>query len=139
MNTLDTTETTTVDTVSTATAETVTENITLPTMEELKATPEEEAAGRYMYLLKVARRISREMSAKSIRRVLLALAEFPLQESEKPELKEKREHQLFQVIYEINAAKGIVLNYARKLEDERKSKAAEVPVAEKENNESKAE
>lgn len=80
---------------------------------ELQFKPEEEAAAKYTYLLPIARRLSTNMSAKSMARVVMALAEYPLQQTEKPRLRSKEEQQLFQVVFEINAAKGTILQYAR--------------------------
>lgn len=89
---------------------------------ELTFKPEEEAAARYSYLLPIAKKLSKDMSAKAMARVVMALAEFPLQQSEKPRLISKEENQLFQVIFEINVAKGLILDYAKKVSEEATAK-----------------
>ncbi len=100
---------------------------------DLTFKPEEEAAARYTYLLPVAKRLAGSMSAKGMARVVMALAEFPLQTTPKPRLIGKDENQLFQVIFELNVAKGMILDYAKKQSELTKT-SAESTVVETETN-----
>lgn len=97
-------------------------------------TEEEKAAATFSYLMPIIRRMTSGMSSKSIRRVMIALAEYPLQVGDKPRLIGKEEQQLFEAMFQVAHNKQIILNFAKKQFDSTKP-TEEAPQTEKETNE----